>query len=209
MEPASGTPNHPIEISDGSSFHGSPYRGPDSYQERFKQWDWYFTPSEHPSSYQQQQQQQQQDPSEDSRFRAVTPPPPPPVEQQPPPEPPSYMAGSDEVNSHPEENRDNAKIQLTGAELKAIVDDAVTKALEWQYSEYSGTHSRTLSTPHAKPKTHSEAHSKPPPTPPKPKKEDDRLSSNENSVNPKKIVVDDAPRAKGCTETEIIKKCGL
>ncbi|KAJ0879348.1 hypothetical protein HanRHA438_Chr10g0450381 [Helianthus annuus] len=88
MEPATGTPNHPIDISDGSSFHGSPYRGPDSYQERFKQWDWYFTPSEHSSPYQQQQQQQHQDPSEDQRFVAVTPPPPPPVEHQPPPEPP-------------------------------------------------------------------------------------------------------------------------
>ncbi|KAJ0588917.1 hypothetical protein HanIR_Chr04g0180231 [Helianthus annuus] len=86
MEPATGTPNHPIEIFDGSSFHGSPYRGPDSYQARFNQWDWYFTPSEHSSPY---QQQQQRDPSEDSRFVAVTPPPPPPpVEQQPPPEPP-------------------------------------------------------------------------------------------------------------------------
>ncbi|XP_021991134.1 cAMP-binding protein 1-like [Helianthus annuus] len=30
--PPSGTPTHPIEISDGSSFHGSPYRGPDSYE---------------------------------------------------------------------------------------------------------------------------------------------------------------------------------
>ncbi|KAJ0577947.1 hypothetical protein HanIR_Chr05g0241821 [Helianthus annuus] len=88
MEPATGTPNHPIEISDGSSFHGSPYRGPDSYQARFNQWDWYFTPSEHSSPYQEQHQQQQQDPSEDSRFVVVTPPPPPPMEQQPPPEPP-------------------------------------------------------------------------------------------------------------------------
>ena len=86
MEPATGTLNHPIEISDGSSFHGSPYRGPDSYEARFRQIDWYFTPSHHSSPY---QQQQQQDPSEDSRFMAVTPPPPPlPVEQQPPPEPP-------------------------------------------------------------------------------------------------------------------------
>ncbi|KAJ0880114.1 hypothetical protein HanRHA438_Chr10g0459521 [Helianthus annuus] len=90
MEPATGTPNHPIEISDGSSFHGSPYRGPDSYEERFRNIDWYFTPSHHSSPYQQQQQQQQQqqDPSQDSRFMAVTPPPPPPVKQQPPPEPP-------------------------------------------------------------------------------------------------------------------------
>ncbi|XP_021979298.1 extensin-like [Helianthus annuus] len=86
MEPASGTPNHPIEISDGSSFHGSPYRGPDSFQERFNQYDWYFTPSEHSSSH--QQYKQQQDPSEGQRFVAVTPPPPSPVEQQPPPEPP-------------------------------------------------------------------------------------------------------------------------
>ncbi|MFS7968556.1 hypothetical protein Hanom_Chr09g00798941 [Helianthus anomalus] len=49
VEPARGTPTHPIEISDGSSFHGSPYPGPDSYQARFNQWDWYFTPSEHSS----------------------------------------------------------------------------------------------------------------------------------------------------------------
>ncbi|KAM0012372.1 hypothetical protein Hdeb2414_s0053g00753561 [Helianthus debilis subsp. tardiflorus] len=82
-EPATGTPNHPIEISDGSSFHESPYHGPDSYQASFNQYEWYFTPSEHSSPY----HQQQQDPSEDSRFVAVTPPPPPPV-QQPPPEPP-------------------------------------------------------------------------------------------------------------------------
>ncbi|XP_022040128.1 extensin-like [Helianthus annuus] len=86
MEPASGTPNHPIEISDGSSFHGSPYRGPDSFQVMFNQYDWYFTPSEHSSPYQQQQQhQQQQDLSQDSRLRAVTPPPPPPVEHHYPP----------------------------------------------------------------------------------------------------------------------------
>ncbi|MFS7992575.1 hypothetical protein Hanom_Chr12g01083931 [Helianthus anomalus] len=54
VEPARGTPTHPIEISDGFSFHGSPYRGPDSYEERFNQIDWYFTPSEHSSPYQQQ-----------------------------------------------------------------------------------------------------------------------------------------------------------
>ncbi|KAJ0834948.1 hypothetical protein HanRHA438_Chr16g0749481 [Helianthus annuus] len=83
-EPPTGTPNHPIDISDGSSFHGSPYRGPDSYQVRFAQYDWVFTPSYHSSPH--QQQQQQEDPSEDSCFVAVTPPPPPPV-QQPPPEP--------------------------------------------------------------------------------------------------------------------------
>ncbi|KAF5772996.1 hypothetical protein HanXRQr2_Chr13g0583721 [Helianthus annuus] len=80
VEPARGTPNHPIEISDGSSFHGTPYQGPDSYQARFNQCEWYFTPSHHLSPH----EQQQQDPSEDSRFVAVTPPPPPlPVHQAP------------------------------------------------------------------------------------------------------------------------------
>ncbi|KAJ0598268.1 hypothetical protein HanHA89_Chr04g0163931 [Helianthus annuus] len=37
--PPSGTPNHPIEISDGSPFVGSPYNGPDSFEERFRQHD--------------------------------------------------------------------------------------------------------------------------------------------------------------------------
>ncbi|MFS7980353.1 hypothetical protein Hanom_Chr10g00938431 [Helianthus anomalus] len=82
-KPTRGTPTHPIEISDGSSFHGSPYRGPDSYQVRFTQHEWYFTPLYHSSP----NEQQQQDPSEDSRFVAVTPPPPPPPVEQPPPEP--------------------------------------------------------------------------------------------------------------------------
>ncbi|XP_035832784.1 extensin-like [Helianthus annuus] len=82
VEPASGTPNHPIEISDGSSFHGSPYSGPDSFMEKFNQYDWYFTPSEH------SHHQKHQDPSVGQQFVAVTPLPPQPVEQQPPPEPP-------------------------------------------------------------------------------------------------------------------------
>ncbi|KAF5786109.1 putative nucleotidyltransferase, Ribonuclease H [Helianthus annuus] len=114
------------------------------------------------------------------------------------------MARSDEVNSRPVENHENAKIRLTGAEFQVVVDNAVTRALDRQKSEYSETHSRTLSTPHAKPKTHSEGHSKPPSVQPKSKKDeskkdDDRHSSNEKSVHPKKIVFDDAPRAKGCT----------
>ncbi|KAJ0623601.1 hypothetical protein HanIR_Chr01g0034011 [Helianthus annuus] len=93
-----GPPNHPIEISDGSSFHGSPYRGPDSYQARFAQYEWYFTPSYHSSPHQQQQQQQQQeDPSEDSRFVAVTPPPAPPL-QQPPPEPPRRRRSNERMS---------------------------------------------------------------------------------------------------------------
>ncbi|XP_035838099.1 luc7-like protein 3 [Helianthus annuus] len=103
------------------------------------------------------------------------------------------MAGSDEVNSRPVENHENAKIHVTGAELQALVDNAVAKAMERQYSDYSGTRSRTLSTTPSKPKTHSEAHSKPPPTPPKskkeePKKDDDRHSSNENSIPSKRIL---------------------
>ncbi|KAJ0878318.1 hypothetical protein HanRHA438_Chr10g0438361 [Helianthus annuus] len=78
--PPNGAPTHPIEISDGSSFHGSPYRGPDSYEARIALYPWEFTPPFNPAP------QQQQDPSEDSRFQAVAPPPPP--EQQLPPEPP-------------------------------------------------------------------------------------------------------------------------
>ncbi|MFS8027125.1 hypothetical protein Hanom_Chr16g01494961 [Helianthus anomalus] len=98
-EPARGTSTHPIEISDGSSFYGSPYRGPDSYQARFAQHEWYFTPSEHLCPYY-QQQQQQQDPSEDSRFVAVTPPPPPPVEQQ--------------LSEPPRRKRSNARMSMRG-----------------------------------------------------------------------------------------------
>ncbi|XP_022019511.1 leucine-rich repeat extensin-like protein 5 [Helianthus annuus] len=81
--PPSGTPTHPIEISSGSSFRGSPYRGPDSVAERCATYNWEYTPPFNP------QHQQQQDPSEDSRFQAVTPPPPPQPEQQQPPEAPS------------------------------------------------------------------------------------------------------------------------
>ncbi|MFS7999147.1 hypothetical protein Hanom_Chr12g01162571 [Helianthus anomalus] len=55
VEPASGTPNHPIEISDGSSFHGSPYGGPDSFQAMFTRHEWYYTPSHHSSPHEQQQ----------------------------------------------------------------------------------------------------------------------------------------------------------
>ncbi|KAJ0725960.1 hypothetical protein HanPI659440_Chr12g0464821 [Helianthus annuus] len=77
IEPARRTPTHPIEISDGSSFHGTPYQGPDSFQALYNQHEWYFTPSHQTSQH---EQQQQQDPSEDPRFVAVTPPPPPPVQ---------------------------------------------------------------------------------------------------------------------------------
>ncbi|MFS7999985.1 hypothetical protein Hanom_Chr12g01173061 [Helianthus anomalus] len=75
-EPARGTPTHPIEISDGSSYHGPQYQGPDSFMALFDQHEWYYTPSQQQSS----QQQQQQDSSEDPRSVAATPPPPPPVQ---------------------------------------------------------------------------------------------------------------------------------
>ncbi|MFS7952969.1 hypothetical protein Hanom_Chr07g00613121 [Helianthus anomalus] len=81
-EPPTGTPTHPIEISSGSSFHGSPYRGPDIFAERWATYKWEYTPSHHNSP------PHQQVPYEDLYFQAVTPPPPPPPEQQLPPEPP-------------------------------------------------------------------------------------------------------------------------
>ncbi|KAJ0432654.1 hypothetical protein HanIR_Chr17g0861631 [Helianthus annuus] len=108
--PPSGTPNHPIEISDGSPFRGSPYNGVDSYEERFKQHDWFYTPSHHNSpmhqSYhgspvhsqhhsQQQQLQQpplQQDPSEAFWRDVITPSPPPPPVLPPPPQRPRRNA---------------------------------------------------------------------------------------------------------------------
>ena len=110
------------------------------------------------------------------------------------------MAEPSGDNSHSkEDDNDNAQIHITGAELKALVDGAVKAALDRQYEEYTKSRSRTLTTPHSKPKTHSKSHSKPPSTPSKPKKDDDRHSSNENSIHPKKKVVDDTPRARGCT----------
>ncbi|KAJ0733634.1 hypothetical protein HanPI659440_Chr11g0410501 [Helianthus annuus] len=107
--PPSGTPNHPIEISDGSPFRGSPYNGVDSYEERFKQHDWVYTPSyhnspmhqsyhsspvhsQHHSQQQLQQQPQQQDPSEGFWRDVVTPPPPPPPVLPPPPQRPRRNA---------------------------------------------------------------------------------------------------------------------
>ena len=109
------------------------------------------------------------------------------------------MADSDQINSHPRENQNDARINIAGAELQALIDNAVTKALDRQYSESSGTRSRTLSAPHSKPKTHSEAHNKPPPSKKdEPKKDDDdRYSSNRQSVPSQKIVLNQGPRDKG------------
>ncbi|KAM0072957.1 hypothetical protein Hdeb2414_s0001g00042071 [Helianthus debilis subsp. tardiflorus] len=100
--PPSGTPNHPIEISDGSPFTGSPFNGVDSYEERFRQHDWYFTPShhnspmlqslhgspvhsQHRSPQLQQQPPLQQDLSEALWRDVITPSPPPPPPVLPPP----------------------------------------------------------------------------------------------------------------------------
>ncbi|KAJ0586602.1 putative protein kinase RLK-Pelle-RLCK-VIIa-2 family [Helianthus annuus] len=106
--PPSGTPNHPIEISDGSPFRGSPYNGGDSFQERFKQHDWYFTPSHnspmiqshqvspvHSQHHSQQLQQQPplpQDLSEALWRDVITPSPPPPPVLPPPPQRPRRNA---------------------------------------------------------------------------------------------------------------------
>ncbi|XP_021996161.1 bromodomain-containing protein 4B-like [Helianthus annuus] len=80
-----GTPGHPISISSGSPFQGSPYRGPDSFQEKMDTYDWFFTPSYHSSPA--------QPPLEEPQLQAVSPPPllveePPQQPPQPPPEPP-------------------------------------------------------------------------------------------------------------------------
>ncbi|XP_021979641.1 uncharacterized protein LOC110875746 [Helianthus annuus] len=286
--PPSWTPTHLIEISDGSSFHGSSYRGPDSYEARLAQYDWVFTPSYHSAP----QQQQQQDPSEDSRFVAVTPPPPPPpadtnynyaevdpylvaanynalhpegpyegpwttgyptygYQYPPPPQPlqpqppqiqppqqqeilqrlsqverevreehrshrgflkglqSSYMAESEEINSHPRENHDTTRINIVGAELQTLIDNAITRALDRRDNESSGTRSKTLSAPHSKshPKTHSEAHSKPPSKHHESQKDDDRHSSNQHSVPSKKILdeMDTVVDISECAERDIVK----
>ncbi|XP_022002604.1 uncharacterized protein LOC110900007 [Helianthus annuus] len=100
------------------------------------------------------------------------------------------MAGSDKINSHPMENNDNARINLTGAELKTLVDDAVKKALERQYEEYSGTRSRTLSIPHSKPPSKKD----------EPKKEDDERHPSNNYSDPsQQIILNQGPHDKGCS----------
>ena len=103
------------------------------------------------------------------------------------------MANPNGENSHTSEDEyDNAQVHLTGAQLKALVDNAVQAALDRQYTE---SRSRTVSKPPSKPKTHSKSHSKPLS---KPKKDDDNHSSNENSVRREREYTD-ASRARGCT----------
>ncbi|XP_021985065.1 leucine-rich repeat extensin-like protein 5 [Helianthus annuus] len=102
-EPPTGTPTHPTEISDGSSFHGSPYRGPDSFAQWWSNYNWEYTPCHHSSPH-------QQVPSEDPHFEAVTPSPPP--EQQPPPEPPRRRRSDPQMGgpSNPVSEVDSAPV---------------------------------------------------------------------------------------------------
>ena len=114
------------------------------------------------------------------------------------------MAKSEEVNSHPEEGPDNTRIHITGAELQALVENAVAKAIERQYSEPSRTRSRARSAPHSKTKGHSEAHTKPlskkdASKKDELKKDDERHSSNQNSIPSKKVEHKTEPRDKSCT----------
>ncbi|MFS8001120.1 hypothetical protein Hanom_Chr13g01186491 [Helianthus anomalus] len=67
--PPFGTPTHPIDISSGSSYAGSPYRGPNLWAERWSTYKWGYTPSHHDSP------PPQLTPSEDPYFQVVTPPP--------------------------------------------------------------------------------------------------------------------------------------
>ena len=63
------------------------------------------------------------------------------------------MADPNGENSHTnEDDYDNAPVHLTGAQLKALIDNAVQAALDRQYTESQG---RTVSKPPSKPKTHS------------------------------------------------------
>ncbi|KAJ0617047.1 putative nucleotidyltransferase, Ribonuclease H [Helianthus annuus] len=99
------------------------------------------------------------------------------------------MADPNGENSHTnEDDYDNAQVHLTGAQLKALIDNAVQAALDRQYTE---SHSRTVSKPPSKPKSQSKPLSKP-------KKDDDNHSSAENSIRRDREYTD-ASGAKGCT----------
>ncbi|XP_022023963.1 extensin-like [Helianthus annuus] len=199
-EMQTGTPGHPISISSGSPFQGSPYRGPDSFQKRMATLDWYFTPSYHSSPAQPPLVEPQLQPVSPPQLPVEEPPQQPP---QPPPEPPrrrrnvrisvqggprfsspqgsssyppipedlqmggpsnaapeidpppaSYappqspmgfdnpiptypeMAGSDEANSHPADGN-NTRINITGAELQALITTAVSQAVDAKFKEPS------------------------------------------------------------------------
>ncbi|KAJ0431848.1 putative nucleotidyltransferase, Ribonuclease H [Helianthus annuus] len=99
------------------------------------------------------------------------------------------MADPNGENSHTNDDEyDNTPVHLTGAQLKALIDNAVQAALDRQYTVSQG---RTVSKPPSKPKTHSKP-------PSQPKKDDDKHSSTENSVHRDREYTD-ASSAKGCT----------
>ncbi|KAF5801008.1 putative nucleotidyltransferase, Ribonuclease H [Helianthus annuus] len=99
------------------------------------------------------------------------------------------MADPNGENSHTNDDEyDNTPVHLTGAQLKALIDNAVQAALDRQYTESQG---RTVSKPPSKPKTHSKP-------PSEPKKDDDKHSSTEHIVHRDREYTD-ASSAKGCT----------
>ncbi|XP_021991656.1 protein FREE1-like [Helianthus annuus] len=71
-EPPSGTPTHPIEISDRSSFRGSPYRGPDSYEASIPQ---HSSGSHYPPLYEDPQMGGPSNPVSEVDSTLVAPPP--------------------------------------------------------------------------------------------------------------------------------------
>ncbi|KAJ0477035.1 putative nucleotidyltransferase, Ribonuclease H [Helianthus annuus] len=99
------------------------------------------------------------------------------------------MADPNGENSHTnEDDYDNASVHLTGAQLKALINNAVQAAIDRQHTESQG---RSVSKPPSKPKTHSKP-------PSEPKKDDDKHSSTEHSVHREREYTD-ASSAKGCT----------
>ncbi|XP_021986395.1 extensin-like [Helianthus annuus] len=119
VEPASGTPNHPIEVSDSSIYHGPPYDGPDSFQAIFTRHEWYYTPSHHSSPHE-QQQQHHQDSSGNHQFVAVTPPPPPPPVQPAPPQPQRRMRAGARMSTRREEFHFSSPLQSSGRNYQPL-----------------------------------------------------------------------------------------
>ncbi|KAJ0813355.1 putative nucleotidyltransferase, Ribonuclease H [Helianthus annuus] len=94
------------------------------------------------------------------------------------------MAGSDEANSHLAEG--NTRINITGAELQALITAAISQAVEAKFKELSVVRCQTLSKTHSQPHTH--------------RKSEPLHSSNQGSVPKKQVVPEPTLRhAKGCT----------
>ncbi|XP_022041116.1 proline-rich protein HaeIII subfamily 1-like [Helianthus annuus] len=77
---------------------------------------------------------------------AVAPPPPPVGFENPIPTYPGssgtqIMAGSDEANSHPEAGNNNTRINVTAAELQAMINKAVAQAVDNKFKEPSNVRS--------------------------------------------------------------------